>query len=178
MKDSFEERINAAIFDPRFYERPTNMNKPKIVCLCGSTRFYEEFQKTNYEETMGGRIVLSVGFFPHAQREVHGEEIGCTVEQKKALDELHLRKIDLANEILVINKDGYVGESTSNEIRYAKQIGKKIRWRFPHLIPANFDPINDEGSPSTEYSPADDPSDDPYAGGVSSYDWNSLGKRR
>lgn len=101
---------------------------PKIVCLCGSTRFYEYFQRANYEETMAGRIVLSVGFYPHAQQQAHGEHLGCTPEQKIGLDALHFRKIELADEILVLNVGGYVGESTRNEINYARALGKPIRW--------------------------------------------------
>ena len=60
-------------------------NRPTIVCLCGSTRFYEAFQRANFEETMAGKIVLSVGFYPHAQDEMHGEDVGVTPEQKAAL---------------------------------------------------------------------------------------------
>lgn len=101
---------------------------PTIVCLCGSTRFYREYQKAQYDETMAGKIVLTVGFYMHSAEDAHGENWGCTPEQKVALDELHLRKIDLADEILVLNIGGYVGESTSREIAYAKAQGKKIRW--------------------------------------------------
>ncbi len=90
------ERRTVPVCAPRQSERKTV--KPKIVCLCGSTRFYREFQRANYEETMAGRIVLSVGFFMHASEDAHGETWGCTSEQKIALDELHLRKIDLADE--------------------------------------------------------------------------------
>ena len=101
---------------------------PKVVCLCGSTRFYDAFQRANYEETMRGHIVLSVGFYPHSQTRAHGEEVGCTEEQKHALDGLHLRKIDLADEILVLNVGGYVGESTAREIVYAEEHGKPVRF--------------------------------------------------
>jgi len=101
---------------------------PTIICLCGSTRFYKEFQKANYRETMAGRIVLSVGFYPHAQDEVHGEQYGVTPEQKVALDELHKRKIDLADEVLVLNVGGYIGESTRSEIEYANKMGKPVRY--------------------------------------------------
>ena len=101
---------------------------PTIVCLCGSTRFYEAFQKANYEETMRGNIVLSVGFYPHSSEIAHGENIGCDDEQKILLDELHKRKIDLADEILVLNVGGYIGESTQSEIDYAKSVNKKIRF--------------------------------------------------
>jgi DnaJ-class molecular chaperone len=104
---------------------------PRIVCLCGSTKFYEHFQRANYNETMAGRIVLSVGFFPHSSKKAHGQKLGCTEREKKKLDRLHKRKIDLADEVLVINVKGYVGSSTRSEIEYAKKTGKKIRWLDP-----------------------------------------------
>lgn len=102
--------------------------RPTIVCLCGSTRFYEAFQRANYEETMAGRIVLSVGFYPHSSKLAHGQKVGCDDEQKAKLDELHLRKIDLADQVLVLNVGGYVGDSTRREIAYAEQTGKPLRW--------------------------------------------------
>jgi hypothetical protein len=105
-----------------------NSKRPKIICLCGSTRFYKQFQKSNYEETMKGNIVLSVGFFPHAQKEMHGECVSYTYEQKDMLDVLHKRKIDLADEILVLNVGGYIGESTRSEIRYAQVHGKLVSY--------------------------------------------------
>lgn len=104
------------------------MERPKIICLCGSTRFFREFQRANYEETMAGRIVLSVGFYMHSALDAHGENWGCTPEQKVALDELHLRKIDLADEVLILNVDGYIGASTSRELAYARAQGKSIRF--------------------------------------------------
>lgn len=102
--------------------------RPTIVCLCGSTRFYETFMRANYEETMAGRIVLSVGFFMHRIGDVHGQEIGCTPEQKVALDQLHLRKIDLADEVLVLNMNGYIGASTARELAYAIATNKRLRF--------------------------------------------------
>jgi hypothetical protein len=105
--------------------------RPQIVCLCGSTRFYEEFMEANYLETMAGRIVLSVGFFMHRADTQHGQVIGCTPEQKLALDELHKRKIDLCDEIYVLNVEGYIGSSTRGEIDYATAAGKPIRYLEP-----------------------------------------------
>jgi hypothetical protein len=102
--------------------------RPKIVCLCGSTRFHKEFVKANYDETMAGSIVLSVGFYPHASGEIHGEEIGATPAQKQALDDLHFRKIELADEILVLNVGGYIGLSTGREIYHALTQGKLVRY--------------------------------------------------
>jgi hypothetical protein len=103
------------------------MDQPKIVCLCGSTRFYDQFVEANRQETMSGHIVLSVGVFMHQSEKVHGRRIEITDEQKGKLDELHKRKIDLADEILVIN-GGNIGESTVSEIAYAKSRGKPVRF--------------------------------------------------
>lgn len=77
---------------------------------------------------MRGNIVLSVGFYPHAVSEMHGDGVGITEAQKIELDELHKRKIDLADEILVINVGGYIGDSTRSEIEYARRYGKPVRW--------------------------------------------------
>lgn len=84
----------------------------EIVCLCGSTRFKEQFEKVNAQLTMSGRIVLSVGCFVHSEAPIADE-------QKTKLDELHFRKIDLADAIYVVNVAGYVGLSTMREIAYA-----------------------------------------------------------
>jgi hypothetical protein len=110
--------------------------RPEVVCLCGSTRFHDAFQRANYDLTMQGRIVLSVGFFPHSAERAHGETIGCTPEQKDALDELHLRKIDLADRVLVLNVGGYIGDSTRREIAYAEAHGKPIQYLEPLPSPA------------------------------------------
>jgi hypothetical protein len=98
------------------------VNRPKIVCLCGSTKFKTAYEKANFEESLKGNIVLSVGCFGHA------DAVPLTKEQKQLLDELHFAKIDLADEIFVLNVNLYEGESTRNEIRYAQQLGKPIRY--------------------------------------------------
>jgi hypothetical protein len=104
---------------------------PKIVCLCGSTRFKDAFDEANYRETMAGNIVLSVGFYMHATGNRHGDGVGCTPEQKLALDELHMRKIDLADEVLILNVGGYIGWSTLRELQYALKINKVVRFLNP-----------------------------------------------
>jgi hypothetical protein len=98
--------------------------KPIIVCLCGSTKFKQAFIDANFHETMAGKIVLSVGWFSH----VDGHIYTPTDEEKKALDFLHLKKIDMADEIFVLNVGGYVGSSTAGEIAHAKERGKIIRY--------------------------------------------------
>jgi hypothetical protein len=108
------------------------MNRHKIVCICGSTKFYKEFQEIEFALTMQGYIYLSVGFYSHAINEVHGENVGgITKELKEQLDELHKRKIDLADEIFVINVGGYIGESTKSEISYAIEHEKIIKYLEP-----------------------------------------------
>jgi hypothetical protein len=103
------------------------MEKPTIVCLCGSTRFSDAFHEANLRETLAGRIVLSIGcdFKSDTDLLLAGE---LTTADKHRLDELHLRKIDLADEVLVLNVGGYIGQSTSNEIAYAQNHNKPIRW--------------------------------------------------
>lgn len=99
---------------------------PKIVCLCGSTRFMDAFQKANLEETLHGNIVLSVGC--NTKSDAAFNFSPCL---KLMLDQLHKRKIDLADEVLVLNVGGYIGESTRSEIEYAEAHGKPIRYLEP-----------------------------------------------
>lgn len=95
------------------------LGKYKIITLCGSTRFKEDFERVNRELTLEGNIVISVGCFGHA-----GDTF--TDEQKIMLDDIHKRKIDMADAIYVINKNGYIGSSTRSEIEYALRTGKQI----------------------------------------------------
>lgn len=96
---------------------------PLVVCLCGSTKFKETFVKANFDLTRQGKIVVTVGWFSHAD-----PTYTPTAEEKAALDELHKRKIDLADEILVLDVGGYIGESTRSEIAYAHSTGKPVRY--------------------------------------------------
>lgn len=97
----------------------------KVITLCGSTKFKEEFLKTQKLLTLEGNIVISVGVFGHADGE-YGNTI--TEEVKIMLDDMHKRKIDMADEIFVINKGGYIGKSTKSEIEYAKGTGKTVHY--------------------------------------------------
>ena len=94
--------------------------RPQVVVLCGSTRFRDDFHAATRQFTLDGCIVLAPGVFGHA------EGIQPTDAQKAALDALHLRKIDLADRVFVVNPGGYVGESTRREIAYAAKAGKPI----------------------------------------------------
>ena len=105
--------------------------KPKVVCLCGSTKFYKAFQKAYLNETLAGNIVLSLGVFRHSQKEAHGTNLTLTEDDLKQLEELNKRRIDMADEILIINVEGYIGEATTRELIYAKLHNKPIRWLEP-----------------------------------------------
>lgn len=93
--------------------------RPQVVTICGSTRFRDEIAQANRGLTLAGCIVLAPGVFAHA-----GDQI--TDEQKLALDELHFRKIDLADSVVVVDPGGYVGASTQREIDYARSTGKPV----------------------------------------------------
>ena len=93
----------------------------KVITLCGSTKFKNEFLKAQKELTLMGYIVISVGLFGHSgDNEVWEDGI------KEMLDDMHKRKIDMSDAIMVIDIDGYIGESTKKEMEYAKNQGKSI----------------------------------------------------
>ena len=99
------------------------IGKFKIITLCGSTRFKEQFIAEQKRLTLEGNIVISVGLFGHS-----GDEEVWKKETKIMLDDMHKRKIDLSDEIFVINVGGYVGSSTKSEIEYANQTNKPVRF--------------------------------------------------
>jgi hypothetical protein len=102
---------------------------PRIVCLCGSTRFWRQFQRSGLDETMRGNIVLSIGAASGTDDDHFGNLPPEEYEQVKAmLDRLHLRKIDLADEVLILNVGDYIGDSTRRELYYARANGKRVRW--------------------------------------------------
>ena len=99
------------------------MNEFKVITLCGSTRFKEQFIEMQKKLTLEGNIVISVGAFGHC-----GDNEVWTDGKKAMLDRMHLANIDLADEIFVMNVDNYIGDSTRNEIEYAKSKGKRVRF--------------------------------------------------
>lgn len=103
-----------------------------IITLCGSTKFKEAYEKANMLETLKGNIVLSVGAFFHSN--VEAQKL-FTDEAKMKVDLLHLEKIRLSDEVIVLNVGGYVGRSTLNEIQFAHGLGKKITYLEPNNIP-------------------------------------------
>lgn len=101
---------------------------PKVVCLCGSTRFWKTFRDVGLKLTLQGKIVLSIGICAPDSRVLAHPNSSHGKLQKRKLDELHLRKIDLADEVLFLNVGGYIGESTKRELEYTKLVGKPYKF--------------------------------------------------
>ena len=97
-------------------------NKYNIITLCGSIKFKDEFIRVQEKLTLEGNIVFSPNFFNNIKKE------DIDLETKKMLDKMHRQKIDMSDEIYVINPEGYIGESTKSEIEYAKSKRKKISY--------------------------------------------------
>ena len=102
----------------------------KIITLCGSTKFKDEFLKAQKDLTLQGNIVISVGLFSQSGDNEVWENMDeeTLIETKAMLADMHKRKIDLADEIFVINVNGYIGESTRTEIEYAITTGKGVNY--------------------------------------------------
>ena len=112
-------KANYKILDEEEYQKDKKYN---IITLCGSIKFKDEFLKVQEKLVLEGNIVFTPNFFNNIKK----EEI--SLETKEMLDKMHKQKIDMSDEIYVINQGGYIGESTKLEIEYAKSIGKKITY--------------------------------------------------
>lgn len=99
------------------------VGKYNVITLCGSAKFKDDFIREQKRLTLEGNIVISVGLFGHS-----GDDEVWTDNVKEMLDDMHKRKIDMADEIFVINKGGYIGSSTKSEIEYATKTGKKVNY--------------------------------------------------
>lgn len=102
------------------------VGKYPVITLCGSTRFKDQFLEAQKRLTLAGNIVISVGLFGHS-----GDDEVWTEGTKEILDDMHKRKIDMADRIYVINVNGYIGSSTRSEIEYARKKGKQVLFLEP-----------------------------------------------
>ncbi len=102
------------------------VGKYPVITLCGSTKFKDAFMEAQKRLTLEGNIVISVGLFGHS-----GDDEVWTPGTKEMLENMHRRKIDMADAIYVINVGGYIGESTRSEIEYARRNGKQIIFMEP-----------------------------------------------
>lgn len=98
----------------------------KTITLCGSTKFKDDFIREQERLTLAGNVVLSVGVFGHA------DNVSLSDSMKIMLDDIHKQKINMADEIFVINRNDYIGLSTRNEINYATVCGKPVRYMEKH----------------------------------------------
>lgn len=118
---------------------PIGPEAPRVITLCGSTRFPDAFALANMHLSLMGHVVIGLGMQGHADEPrgarfltSDGDE---SKPEKQGLDQLHFRKIDLSHGIYVVNVGGYIGSSTKREIRYALDTGKTVEWMFPDAIP-------------------------------------------
>jgi hypothetical protein len=107
--------------------------RPEIVTLCGSTRFKDAINAENARLTMAGHLVISLGVFGHTDMPDVDWTTGGS-DAKRMLDDLHKRKIDLADRVHVVNPGGYIGESTRGEIAYAVEHGKPVTYLTPDSL--------------------------------------------
>jgi hypothetical protein len=105
--------------------------KPKIVCFCGSSRFIDHFAVLQWEWEKEGWISLGLHLLPQGYKTNVPDHLAEAEGVNKKMDELHRRKIDMADLVFIINVGGYIGESTKGELEYARQNGKTIRFLEP-----------------------------------------------
>lgn len=113
-----------------YCENHMSSTMPFMVCLCGSTRYWETFRDVGFDLTMAGIMVLSIGICAPDSTTFHDPSDPKTIAIKKMLDRLHKRKIDFSDQVLVLNVDGYIGSSTASEIDYANSIGSTVRYLY------------------------------------------------
>ena len=105
------------------------LGKYRVVTLCGSSRFKDEFYEVQKQLTLEGTIVLSLGFFSQKDLNIWDNFEGKDIKEiKEMLADMQRKKIDISDEIFIVNVDGYIGESTQSEIEYAISEGKKVRY--------------------------------------------------
>jgi hypothetical protein len=99
------------------------------ITLCGSRKFEHRFHEWNRKLTLAGHVVYGLAIY--GTRDEGGDSL--TEEHETILDQVHFAKIDNSDAIVVLNEDGYYGQSTKNEIRWARIKGKKVFWSMPHM---------------------------------------------
>lgn len=104
--------------------------RPPVVTLCGSTRFWTTFQEASLMFTLMENVVLSVGAATASDT-----EHGISEEMKDRLDALHLSKIMMSNFVFVLNVDGYIGRSTAREICFAAATNVPVFYHERDKVP-------------------------------------------
>jgi hypothetical protein len=125
MLASVSSALEQAFDDPYPAPHPDLLARPRVITLCGSTRFMDAFEQANRTLTLKGNVVFSVA------TKAHEGSADISPAQKELLDRVHFEKIRLSDEIYVLNVDGYVGPSTAREIEFAKRIGRVVHYLVP-----------------------------------------------
>ena len=118
--------------EEKLAEAKQALNIPHIVVICGSTRFMDDMQEANLQETAAGHIVLAPGVNMKEPHSLWADQLDAE-RLKGALDQLHRAKIRLADEVLVVGD--CIGDSTRSEIRYADSLALPIRYTHPEVNP-------------------------------------------
>ena len=108
------------------------LSLPRIVVICGSTRFMTEMNEADLRETKAGKIVVKPGCDMKSPHELWADPVEAEA-LKVRLEYLHRAKIRLADEVLVVGD--YIGDSTRAEIAYARSLGKPVRFTHPEVDP-------------------------------------------
>lgn len=113
----------------------TGLNIPRIVAICGSTRFMDQMTDADRIETAAGHIVVKPGCNMKQPHPIWNDPREAE-RLKERLDDLHRAKIRLADEVLVVGD--YIGDSTRSEIAYARSLGKPVRFTHPEVDPGGY----------------------------------------
>jgi hypothetical protein len=132
---TIDRRVMIAAIGPTL-DNLLGADRPRIVCLCGSTRFKAEFEQVAADLALAGVIVVKPDVFMNDGHAEKAHLPAVSGDVKVALDDLHKRKIDLADEVYVLNVGGYIGTSTRSEIDYAVALGKPVRYLDPVAVSA------------------------------------------
>ena len=128
-----DRAADALLADERAKRPDREQERARVITLCGSSRFKDEFHAENQRLTMEGNVVISLGLFGHADMPDYDWTTDAT-DLKRTLDCLHFQKIDMADEVHVVAPGGYVGESTAREIAYAQSLGKVVSYSDPAVL--------------------------------------------
>lgn len=104
-------------------------DRPTIVCLCGSVLFVKEFHKANLEEALSGKVVLSAGLIGYNEEDLRNSD------NESKIKFVHRENIKISDEILILNKGGYLDDATYDYFLLARSLKKEIRWLEPDNIP-------------------------------------------
>lgn len=115
---------------------PEERNRPEVVVFCGSSRFVREMAVLMWEWEKAGKIAMGLHLLPENYPGIQDDHQAEHEGVAAAMDELHLRKIDLADSVFVVNVGGYVGDSTRREIAYARSKGKPVAFLEPEAAVA------------------------------------------